>query len=197
MIVSLEGLPGAGKTTTAKLAADALGGEYVHERSAEHPFLEDFYRDIERYTLETELCFVLIHYHQYRDLDCDRVVLLDYSPVKDLVFADLNLRGSDHELFEAVYARTSGSLPAPDVAIFLDLDLDHILQRIRDRGREYECDIDPSYLAGLRDAYGRRHAQLGSRVERLPVDPAMAPTDVASAVASLVTGADHCEREER
>jgi deoxyguanosine kinase len=127
-------------------------------------------------------------------------VLLDYSPVKDLVFADLNLHGSDHELFEAVYARTSGSLPVPDVAVFLelDLDLDHILQRIRDRGREYERDIDPAYLAGLRDAYGRRHAQLGSRVERLPVDPAMTPTDVASAVASIVTGSDdHGERRDR
>lgn len=114
--------------------------------------------------------------------------MLDYSPMKDLVFADLNLRGSDHELFEAVYTRTSGSLPAPDVAVFLDLDLDHILQRIRDRGREYERNIDPGYLAGLRDAYDRRHAQLGSRVERLPVGAAMTPSDVASAVASLVRG---------
>ncbi len=133
MIVALEGLPGTGKTTTAKLAAEALGGTYIHERSAEHPFLADFYRDIERYKLETELCFVLIHYHQYRDLDHDQLVVLDYSPVKDLVFADLNLGHEDHELFEAVYARTSGSVAIPDVAVFLDLDLQHIVQRVRDR----------------------------------------------------------------
>lgn len=133
-----------------------------------------------------EPCFVLIHFHQYRDLERDGVLLLDYSPIKGLVLADLNLVGSDHELFEAVYARTSGSLPAPDVAVFLELDLEHILQRIRDRDREYERDIDPAYLAGLLDAYGRRHAQLGARVERLRVDPAMTPADVASAVATLV-----------
>jgi deoxyguanosine kinase len=185
VIVALEGLPGAGKTTTAKLAAEAIGSTYIHERSADHPFLDDFYRDIERYKLETELCFVLLHYHQYRDLDRDQLVVLDYSPVKDLVFADLNLEDADHELFEAVYARTSGSVPIPDVAVFLDLDLEHIAQRVRDRGRDYERDIDPVYLAGLRDAYDQRRAQLGSRVERLTVTPAMTRDDVAGAVAAL------------
>jgi deoxyguanosine kinase len=188
VIVALEGLPGAGKTTTAKLAAGGLGGEYVHERSGDHPFLDDFYRDIARYTLETELCFVLLHYHQYRDLDRDRLVLLDYSPVKDLVFADLNLCGADHDLFEALYARTSGSLPVPDLTVFLDLELDLVLQRIRERGRDYERDIDPSYLAGLRDAYTRRYAELGSRVERLAVDSTMTREDVAAAVCAIVSG---------
>lgn len=186
MIVALEGLPGSGKTTTANLAAERLGGTYVHERSSEHPFLADFYRDIERYKLETELCFVLIHYHQYRDLDGDQLVVLDYSPVKDLVFADLNLGDADHDLFEAVYARTSGSVAIPDVAVFLDLELGHILQRVRDRGREYERDIDPAYLTGLRDAYEQRRAQLGARVERVSVSPAMTRDEVAARVAARV-----------
>ncbi len=87
MIVALEGLPGSGKTTTAKLLAEKRGGSYVHESSAKHPFLEAFYSDIERYKFETELCFVLLHYHQYRDLqrDTQDLVILDYSPIKGLV----------------------------------------------------------------------------------------------------------------
>src|SRR5258708_1003237 len=52
--------------------------------------------------------------------------------------------------------------------------LDHILERVRDRGREYERRVDPAYLAALRDASGRRHEQLGSR-QRTVTPPVMAP----------------------
>jgi len=188
VIVALEGLPGAGKTTTAKLLAEQRGGTYVHESSAKHPFLDVFYRDIERYKFKTELCFVLLHYHQYRDLrrDSKDLVILDYSPIKDLVFADLNLSGEDYKLFSAVYARTSGSLALPDVAVFLDLELAQTLNRIRERGREYEQNIDPEYLNLLRDAYEARYAQLGSRVERVKVQPDWTREDVSDAVAHAI-----------
>ncbi len=180
LIVSLEGLPGSGKTTTAKLVAELEGISYVHERSKEVPFLEAFYLNVERYKLETELCFVLVHYHQYRDLN--EPAVLDYSPVKDLIFADLNLDGPDHELFNAVYARTSGSLPRPARAIYLDLEHDHLLERIGARGREYERDFDSGYLTRLRELYEQRFDELAQTVARISVARTHSPDDVAAGV---------------
>jgi deoxyguanosine kinase len=186
MIVSLEGLPGAGKTTTAEVVAERQRATYVHERSKEHPFLAAFYSDVERYKLETELCFVLLHYHQYRDLPHDETVILDYSPVKDLVFADLNLSGEDYEVFNAVYQHTSGALALPDIAVFIDLSIEHTLRRIRERGRSYENDFDPEYLQRLRAAYERRFDELGERVERVQVEPDSSRESVADAVVRAV-----------
>lgn len=153
---------------------------YVHERSKEVPFLDAFYSDVERYKLETELCFVLVHYHQYRDVA--EPAVLDFSPVKDLVFADLNLDGPDYALFNAVYVRTSGSLPRPARAVYLELEHDHLLERIVARGREYERDFDRGYLSRLRDAYERRFDELGETVARVPVTRSDSPDDVAAAV---------------
>ena len=185
MIVALEGLPGAGKTTTAQLMAERPGVTHVHERSGEHPFLSAFYTDVERYKLETELCFVLLHYHQYRDLEADdgAVMVLDYSPVKDLVFADLNLTGPDYDVFTAVYGHTSGSLPLPDMTVYLDLSVDHTLERIRTRDRPYERAIEPNYIRRLADVYAARMEHLGQKVERVTIEPAWTTEQVAEAVA--------------
>ncbi len=70
--------------------------------------------------------------------------------------------------------------------MFLHLELEHTLGRIRERGREYERNIDPGYLERLWGAYEARYAQLGTRVERVKVEPGWTREQVTDSVARAI-----------
>jgi len=161
----------------------------ILEQTATHPFLADFYADMERFKLETELGFVLLHYHQLHVRPPSAVAVTDFSPAKDVIFARMNLEGEDLHLFEDVYHRLSGRLELPALAVVLQLPVDVLAHRVRSRGRSYEGNIPLEYLRRLDEFYGRYSELLASEVRLLPVDLRQSREDVGSAAAAIVRAA--------
>jgi len=91
----IEGVIGAGKTTLARILAEKLTAKIVLEKFEENPFLEDFYREPERYAFQTQLYFLLSRYRQQMDLKqidlFTSMLVSDYMFAKDKLFATLNL----------------------------------------------------------------------------------------------------------
>jgi len=170
LIVSVEGSIGAGKSTTAKYLADRLSWGTLQEETTRHPFLADFYTDPTRYAIETELGFVLLHYHQVKVLDLSNNWVADFSPGKDLVFGRMNLQGRELDLFHHVYQALTDTVVKPDLAIFLDLPLAVLQRRIASRGRPYELGITSDYLVELRKHYLSELELLATRVRVLALD---------------------------
>lgn len=186
MIVAIEGSIGSGKTTTVRLLAQLLGWDTAFEQTHLHSFVDDFYADMERFKLETELQFLLLHYHQFHLIGSESDLLTDFSPGKDLIFARLNLDGQDLDLFEIVYRRLSGRLDPPRLTIVLDAPLPVLKTRVQERGRPHELNLPEDYLDRLHHMYHTEWRVLGPDVRFMRVSPEETDREVAARAAQLI-----------
>ncbi|GLV47673.1 deoxyguanosine kinase [Thermus sp. LT1-2-5] len=162
MYVAIEGPIGVGKTTLARLLAEALGAEPLLEVVEENPFLPLFYQDPKRYAFKAQVFFLLSRYRQLSRLQERPLfggVVADYLFDKDAIFASLNLEGPEWDLYLELYRELSPRLPAPDLTVYLRAPVPVLLERIQKRGRPFEAGMDPAYLEALSQAYERHFAR--------------------------------------
>lgn len=157
--IALEGAIGVGKTTLARILAEALGAERLLEVFEENPFLSDFYADRARYAFQTQIFFLLSRYRQQHRVIADSLhrgpLVSDYLFAKDWLFAHLNLAGDELAMYERVHAILGEQIPTPTLVIYLRASTDTLMQRIAFRDRSYERQMDRAYIDALRGAYDR------------------------------------------
>ncbi len=162
MYVAVEGVIGVGKTTLTRLLAERLGAESLHEVVEENPFLPLFYQDPARWGFKVQVFFLLSRYKQLLSLAQPslfaRGVVADYLFDKDAIFASMNLAGAEWALYHDLYRQLAPRIPTPDLTIYLRAPLPVILERIRRRGRVFEKQMDPAYLARLNEHYEQHFA---------------------------------------
>jgi len=150
---------GSGKTTTARLLAEKYHSNLLHEETKLHPFIADFYVDSKKYAFETEINFLLIHYHQLIKADTASVfssdVYADFLFDKDWIFADVTLRDNEREykLFSELFSYFKKRIRKPDLVVYLRAPTELIFERIRKRGRDFERNIEFAYVDTINSAY--------------------------------------------
>jgi deoxyadenosine/deoxycytidine kinase len=73
--------------------------------------------------------------------------------MKSLVFAASTLKGDEYNLYRQIFYIIYGSLPKPDIFVYLHLSPQRLLQNIGRRGRDYEKTITGEYLQKIQDSY--------------------------------------------
>jgi len=153
----IEGPIGVGKTSLVSLLADELGGRAVLEETENNPFLFRFYRDRRRWAFQTQLFFLLSRFRQQEELAqqdlFSNATISDAFLPKDRIFASLNLSPDELVLYDQVYSLLRTRLPKPDLVIYLHAETAVLMQRVKQRGREYEKDLSWDYLDDLNRAY--------------------------------------------
>lgn len=156
--VVIEGNIGAGKTTLATRISEEFNARLILECFADNPFLPKFYKDPEKYSFPLELSFLASRYRQLKEelvpQDLFKAfTIADYYFMKSLVFASSTLNGDEYNLYRQIFYIIYGSLPKPDIFVYLHLSPERLLQNIGKRGRNYEKSITREYLQKIQDSY--------------------------------------------
>jgi deoxyguanosine kinase len=158
MYLAIEGVIGVGKTTLARLLQPAFQANILLEVFEENPFLSSFYGDRARYAFQTQIFFLLSRYHQQRQgipgtIADGTNLISDYTFEKDILFATINLQGDELEMYYRVHEALAEKIQRPDLILYLRAETKTLLQRITQRDRPYERDMDPGYITQLNLAY--------------------------------------------
>ena len=160
MHIAVAGNIGSGKSTLTRMLARHYGWEPRYESVDENPYLEDYYRDIHRWSFNLEVYFLK---ERFRDLlaiaNADRDIIQDRTIYEGVyVFmannkAMGNLSQRDYETYMELFAQMMSMVRVPDLMIYLRASVPHLVGNIQKRGREYEQTIQLEYLQNLNRRY--------------------------------------------
>ncbi len=158
--VVVAGNIGAGKSTLVSLLAEHLGFIAYFEPVLENPFLKDFYADMRRWALQSQLFFLSHRATMHQKLSADtHSVVQDRSIYEDAeVFAkNLYVQGNMEKrewlVYQDLYRTLTEILPHPSLVIYIRASVPTLQARIAQRGRDFESAIPDAYLEGLNVLY--------------------------------------------
>lgn len=156
--IAIEGNIGAGKTSLAKMMSDEFNAKIILERFADNAFLPKFYEDKERFAFPLEMSFLADRYQQLSDdlaqLDLFKnLIVSDYYIFKSLIFAQITLQKEEYMLYRRMFDIMYKEITKPDLYVYLYQNTARLLKNIKKRGRDYEQNIEETYLQKIHDGY--------------------------------------------
>ena len=158
--ITIAGNIGVGKSTLVNLLSEQTGWEPVFEAVTENPYLEDFYKDMRRWSFQSQLFFLSRRLRQHYDLlNNQQSIIQDRSVYEDAEIFARNLYNQgdmsdrDWACYYELYETLVTLLKPPHLVIYLQASVPTLRNRIIQRGRDYEQNIEDTYLEKLNTLY--------------------------------------------
>jgi deoxyguanosine kinase len=158
--IVIEGVIGVGKTSLATMLAKDLHCPTVledMESDRVNTFLSNFYANREQYAFQTEVFFLLNRYRQQQAVVKPALthadLVGDYLFAKTRLFAGLNLRDAELDLFNQIYEALANQVATPTLVVYLSASVNTLMARIYQRDRAFERTMDRAYIADLARLY--------------------------------------------
>ncbi|MCQ2175310.1 MAG: deoxynucleoside kinase [Bacteroidales bacterium] len=160
MHIGVAGNIGAGKTTLTKMLAEHYGWTPKFEAVSYNPYLEDYYRDIQRWSYNLETYFLAQRFKDTLAISkSDDVIIQDRTILEGVYIfvannrAQGNLSDRDYETYMQLFELMLSTIKLPDLLIYLRCSVPHLVTQIQKRGRDYEQGMSLEYLSGLNERY--------------------------------------------
>jgi 2-amino-4-hydroxy-6-hydroxymethyldihydropteridine diphosphokinase len=156
--IAIEGNIGAGKTSLASQMSREFNAKLILERFADNPFLPKFYKEPQRYAFTLEMSFLADRYQQISDdlsqLDLFKdFIVSDYDVFKSLIFSKITLPEDEFRLYRKLFYQVYKDIAKPDLYVYLYQNTERLQKNIKKRGRNYEQEIEDSYLDKINSGY--------------------------------------------
>ena len=160
MHIGIAGNIGSGKTTLTRKLAEHYGWVPKYESVTFNPYLEDYYKDISRWSYNLETYFLAQRFQDLLDISKSSEVIIQDRTILEGVEIFVannhdagNLSDRDYDTYMQLFRLMMSLVNPPDLLIYLRCSVPHLVGQIQKRGREYEQSMSLDYLGGLNERY--------------------------------------------
>ena len=160
MHVAIAGNIGSGKTTLTTLLAKHYRYSPHFEQVDDNPYLNDFYKDMQRWSFNLQVFFLRSRFAQLSELqESGKKVIQDRTIYEDAhIFApNLHAMGlmssRDFKNYQDLFELMEKFISPPDLMVYLRASVPKLVENIQKRGRDYEEAIRLDYLNRLNERY--------------------------------------------
>lgn len=160
MHIGIAGNIGSGKTTLTRMLSSYYGWIPKYEAVTYNPYIEDYYKDISRWSFNMEVYFLTQRFKDILEISrSEETIIQDRTILEGVyIFAannrDMgNISERDFNTYMNLFNLMMSLVKLPDLLIYLRSSIPHLVGQIQKRGREYEKGISIEYLTGLNQKY--------------------------------------------
>ncbi len=171
MHIGVAGNIGSGKTTLTRMLSEHYGWVPKYEAVTYNPYLEDYYKDIQRWSFNLEVYFLTQRFKDLLEIACsDETVIQDRTLMEGVsIFVENNrdlgnISERDYNSYMQLFGVMMRMVKMPDLLIYLRCSVPHLVEQIQKRGRDYEQGMSLEYLGGLNTRYEKWVSEYKGRI---------------------------------
>tara|TARA_B100001778_G_C18484619_1_gene582040 strand:- start:262 stop:876 length:615 start_codon:yes stop_codon:yes gene_type:complete len=160
MHIAIAGNIGSGKTTLTTKISKHYKWEAHYEDVENNPYLNDFYKDMQRWSFNLQVYFLNSRFRQVINIrESGKKYIQDRTIYEDAYIFAPNLHSMglmstrDFENYMQIFNLMDEFIQSPDLLVYLRASVPTLVDQIQKRGRDYENSIRLDYLTRLNERY--------------------------------------------